>query len=341
MLCALVGCTAQNNNFQSVEVDEFDNIINSGDVLLVDVRTASEYASGHIDGALNIDVQQSDFKQKATMLPADKTIAVYCRSGRRSKKAASILADSNYKVVELNNGIKGWTAASKPVTTEVADVFTTKNGIKIKMYCIKHGSIRMQIGDKWIYVDPVTKAAQPVTDYTSMPKADAILITHEHGDHLDKEAISQLSTQETMLIVNPRSNEVLGGKGAAMKNGEEKTLFGTIKIEAVPAYNTSAEKQNFHPKGRDHGYIITVDGFRIYVAGDTEDIAELDKIKDIDVAFMPCNLPYTMTVEQLAKAAKTVSPKVLFPYHYGNTEIAKAAEQLKGTAIEVRIRQYQ
>ncbi len=130
MLCALMGCTAQNNNFQSVEVDEFDNIINSGDVLLVDVRTASEYASGHIDGALNIDVQQSDFKQKATMLPADKTIAVYCRSGRRSKKAASILADSNYKVVELNNGIKGWTAASKPVTTEVADVFTTKNGIK-------------------------------------------------------------------------------------------------------------------------------------------------------------------------------------------------------------------
>ena len=199
----------------------------------------------------------------------------------------------------------------------------------------------MQIGDKWIYVDPVTKAAQPVTDYTSMPKADAILITHEHGDHLDKEAISQLSTQKTMLIVNPRSNEVLGGKGAAMKNGEEKTLFGTIKIEAVPAYNTSAEKQNFHPKGRDNGYIITIDGFRIYVAGDTEDIAELDKIKDIDVAFMPCNLPYTMTVEQLAKAAKTVSPKVLFPYHYGNTEIAKAAEQLKGTAIEVRIRQYQ
>ena len=130
MLCALMGCTAQNNNFQSVEVDEFDNIIKSGDVLLVDVRTASEYASGHIDGALNIDVQQSDFKQKATMLPADKTIAVYCRSGRRSKKAASILADSSYKVVELNNGIKGWTAAGKPVTTEVADVFTTKNAQK-------------------------------------------------------------------------------------------------------------------------------------------------------------------------------------------------------------------
>ncbi|MDO5446655.1 MAG: MBL fold metallo-hydrolase [Prevotellaceae bacterium] len=234
----------------------------------------------------------------------------------------------------------GCTAQSNNFQNVAVDEFTTDNGTPIKMYCIKHGSVRMQIGEKWVYIDPVTKAVQPVTDYTTMPKADIILITHEHGDHLDAEAINQLANDDTKIIVNPHSKEMLGGKGTAIKNGDVINEQ-QITIEAVPAYNTSADKQNFHPKGRDNGYILTIDGFRIYIAGDTEDIPEMKQIKDIDVAFLPCNLPYTMSPEQLAKAATMVKPKVLFPYHYGNTDIDKAVKLLEGTNIDVRIRQYQ
>lgn len=220
------------------------------------------------------------------------------------------------------------------------DHFVTKKGTKVDMYCIKHGSIRMQIGDKWLYIDPVTDKVQPVTDYSKMPKADVILITHEHADHLDAKAIEQLAKKGTILITNPRSSEQLGGKGTVMKNGDKKTAVNWT-IEAVPAYNSSAEKKQFHPQGRDNGYILTVDGMRIYIAGDTEDIPEMKKIKKIDVAFLPCNLPFTMTPEQLAKAARIIKPNVLFPYHYGQTDIQQVVKLLKGSGIDVRIRQYQ
>lgn len=233
------------------------------------------------------------------------------------------------------------TTEAKTKQEEGVDSFTTPNGTSVKMHCIKHGSVRIQIGDKEVYVDPVINAVQPETDFTVMPKADYIFITHEHFDHLDSLAINQLTKEGTTLIINPRSSEILGGKGDVMKNGDEKSLAETWKINAVPAYNNSEEKQQFHPKGRDNGYILTVDGFRIYIAGDTEDIEEMNEIKDIDVAFLPCNLPYTMTPEQLAKAAKMVQPKVLFPYHYGQTEIQQVVTLLEGSGIDVRIRQYQ
>ncbi|MBQ0022637.1 MAG: MBL fold metallo-hydrolase [Prevotellaceae bacterium] len=223
---------------------------------------------------------------------------------------------------------------------EEVDLFTTKSGAPVAIHCIKHGSLSMQIGDKWLYVDPVTNAVKPATDYSVLPKADIILVTHEHHDHLDATAIEQLTKAETQLILNPRSSEQLGGKGFVMKNGDSHTALG-ITIDAVPAYNNSADKQQFHPKGRDNGYILTIDGLRIYIAGDTEDIEEMASIKDIEVAFLPCNLPYTMTPEQLAKAAKSFSPKVVFPYHYGNTEIQQTVKLLDGSGIDVRIRQYQ
>ena len=232
--------------------------------------------------------------------------------------------------------------AEQTVTEDGADAFVTANGTAINMYCIKHGSIRMQIGDKWLYVDPVTTAVQPVTDYTELPKADFILVTHEHHDHLDSLAIAQLTKEGTMLFTNPRSNEILGGIGEVMSNGHRINMItGEWQIDAVPAYNKSADKQQFHPKGRDNGYILTVDGFRIYIAGDTEDIEEMAEIKDIDVAFLPCNQPFTMTPEQLANAAKMIMPKVLFPYHYGQTDIHQVDSLLDGTGIDVRIRDYQ
>lgn len=337
---SMLGCNAQ-KPYQSISVDEFEKVIADKNITILDVRTAEEYSEGHIALAMNIDVKQADFEAKSkTSLDKSKTLAVYCRSGNRSKKACDILSANGYKVVELSTGIMGWQNAGKAVTKEEVDVFTTAKSTNVYVHCIKHGSLSINIDDKWIYVDPVTDKVSPVTDYTAMPKADYILITHEHGDHLDAKAIEQLTKEGTTLIVNPRCSEILGGKGEVMRNGDNKEI-STWKVDAVPAYNTSADKQKFHPKGRDNGYVLTIEGLRIYIAGDTEPIAEMQEIKDIDVAFLPCNLPFTMTPEQLSEAAKIIRPKVLFPYHYGKTDILQVVKLLEGSGIDVRIRQYQ
>ena len=130
------------------------------------------------------------------------------------------------------------------------------------------------------------------------------------------------------------------GYGKIMLNGQ-CLMLDDIKVEAVSAYNNSEGRTQFHPKGRDNGFILTIDGLRIYIAGDTEDIPEMQDIKDVDIAFMPCNQPYTMTTEQLVKAAKTVKPKVLFPYHYGQSDVSGIPSQLKDYDIDVRIRHYE
>ena len=131
------------------------------------------------------------------------------------------------------------------------------------------------------------------------------------------------------------------GSGKVMKNGEKMQIAKDFKVEAVPAYNITKGRQQFHPKDRDNGYIITIDGLRIYIAGDTEDIPEMNDIKNIDIAFLPCNQPYTMTPEQLVAAAKIIKPKVLFPYHYGQTDVSNIPAQLKNDGIDVRIRHYE
>jgi len=339
-LMGLTGCNAQSASVSRVEVPEFEKAITDDNVVLVDVRTASEYADGHIEGAINMDVQKDDFESVAVKtLPKGATVAIYCRSGNRSRRAAEILQGKGFNVVELSTGFNGWSAAGKNGTKEEVDLFLTPGGISVYLYCIKHGTIRMKIGGKWIHVDPVSKGAQPVTDYSVMPKADVILVTHEHGDHLDAGAIADLTKDGTVLIANSASQAKLG-KGEVMKNGDSRSVAG-IEIKAVPAYNNSEEKQNFHPKGNGNGYVLTVDGFCIYIAGDTEDIPEMKELKKVDVAFLPCNLPYTMTPEQLANAARSFSPKVVFPYHYGQTEIQQTVSLLSGSGIEVRIRQYQ
>ena len=233
------------------------------------------------------------------------------------------------------------TAQSGESVEPGCDVFKTMGGMTVKMFCIKHGSLRMQVGDEWVYVDPVTTAVKPETDYSTLPKADYILVTHEHFDHLDSVAINQLSKEGTVLITNARCYEILGGKGLVMANGDMLELPNGWTVDAVPAYNISTEKLQFHPKGRDNGFVLTIDGMRIYIAGDTEDIPEMADIKDIDVAFLPCNLPYTMTPEQCAHAATMIKPAVLFPYHYGQTDIQQVVKLLEGSDIDVRIRDYQ
>ena len=220
------------------------------------------------------------------------------------------------------------------------DAFKTKNGKSVKFHALVHASIRIVYDGREIEIDPVTKLGNKTIDYTAMPKADYLFVTHEHGDHFDKEAIKLLSEEKTQLFMNKRCVEMYGS-GVAMMNGDKMQLTDDFSVEAVPAYNTTEGHLQFHPKGRDNGYILTLDGLRIYIAGDTEDIAELQELKDIDVAFLPCNLPFTMSPEQLSNAAKIIKPKVLFPYHYGKTDIQQVVKLLEGSGIEVRIRQYQ
>ena len=220
------------------------------------------------------------------------------------------------------------------------DVFTTKSGKTVTFHALMHACIRIQVDGKEIEIDPVGKLGERRVNFTLFPKADYIFVTHEHGDHFDKEAIKVLSSETTMLIANGRCADMLG-YGSAMKNNERIEVADGFTVEAVPAYNTTEGHLQFHPKGRDNGYILTIDGFRIYIAGDTEDIPEMAEIKDIDVAFLPCNQPYTMTTDQLVKAARMIKPKVLFPYHYGQTDVSVLPEQLKADGIDVRIRHYE
>ena len=330
-------------NYENADVKGFAELMNDSNVVVLDVRTADEFKEGHLVGALNIDQAQSDFIEKAKVaLPTDKTIAVYCRSGRRSASAAGRLAAVGYKAVNLKGGIIAWKEAKKPVTTDTyeVDVFKTKSAKTVKFHALVHASIRIEYDGKEIEIDPVTKLGNKTIDYSAMPKADYLFLTHEHGDHFDKEAIKLLTGEKTQLVMNKRCAEMYGGPCAVLYNNQSATL-GDINVDAVPAYNNSEGRTQFHPKGRDNGYILTIDGLRIYIAGDTEDIPEMQDIKDIDIAFMPCNQPYTMTTEQLVKAAKTVKPKVLFPYHYGQTDLSGIPSQLKGSGIDVRIRHYE
>jgi L-ascorbate metabolism protein UlaG (beta-lactamase superfamily)/rhodanese-related sulfurtransferase len=324
-------------------VKGFAELMNDPNVVVLDVRSVEEFKEGHIEGAMNIDQAQSDFVEKAkAMIPTTKTVAVYCRSGRRSANAAGRLIAEGYKCVNMKGGILAWKEAKMPVTTETyeVDVFTTKSGKTVKFHALVHASIRIEYDGKEIEIDPVTKLGKKTIDYSAMPKANYVFVTHEHGDHFDKEAIKLLSNDKTRLVANKRCADMLGD-GQVMVNGDKLQIAEDFTVEAVPAYNTTDGRTQFHPKGRDNGYILTLDGLRIYIAGETEDIPEMQDIKDVDIAFLPCNQPYTMTPEQLIKAAKTLKPKVLFPYHHGQTDVSRLPEQLKDWRIDVRIRHYE
>jgi len=165
-------------------------------------------------------------------------------------------------------------------------------------------------------------------------------VTHEHPDHFDEMAIARLRGTQTAVYLNRNTQERLHGSNVVMKNGDSLRIGEGVWLWAVPAYNTTEGREQFHPKGRDNGYILQLDGLRIYIAGDTEDIPEMANLKKIDIAFLPCNQPYTMTPDQLVKAAKSFMPKVLFPYHYSDTRINMVLMKMVGSGIDVRIRDY-
>jgi L-ascorbate metabolism protein UlaG (beta-lactamase superfamily) len=196
-----------------------------------------------------------------------------------------------------------------------------------------------EIGGKVIHIDPWSRLA----DYSTMPKADLILLTHHHGDHLDKDAMQHVRTENTGVVFTEICAEKVEG-GIVMKNGDRQTVMD-IDIEAVPAYNLVHKRENgefYHPKGEGNGYVLTFGDTRVYVAGDTENIPEMKALEDIDIAFLPMNLPYTMSPEMVVDAVSAFKPKVLYPYHYGDTDVSELIDLLKENVdTEVRIRKMQ
>jgi L-ascorbate metabolism protein UlaG (beta-lactamase superfamily) len=216
------------------------------------------------------------------------------------------------------------------------DVIPTAAG-DLTITFVGHGTLMFGFDGKVIHVDPVGREA----DYGSMPDADLILVTHEHGDHLDADAIASIKTERTVVIYSRSCADRVEG-AIAMENGATRTEHG-IGIEAVPAYNLvhmRSSGQPYHPKGNGNGYVITFADLRVYVAGDTENTPEMMALEDIDIAFLPMNLPYTMTPEMVAEAVRAFRPAVLYPYHFGRTdpnELVKLLEGEEETEIRVRM----
>ena len=215
------------------------------------------------------------------------------------------------------------------------DVIKTSAG-DLELFFIGHSSLMMTFHGKIIHFDPYGKKA----DYTKLPKADLIFVTHDHNDHFDLAALQNIQKKGTVVVLPPICSDRVP-EGWIMENGETMTVQG-IEVKAVPAYNIVHKRENgqaFHPKGLGNGYILTFGDKRIYVAGDTENIPEMKTLKGISCAFLPMSVPSTMTPEMVADAAKTLKPKILYPYHYNETDPTRITELLKNTpAVEVRIR---
>jgi L-ascorbate metabolism protein UlaG (beta-lactamase superfamily) len=215
------------------------------------------------------------------------------------------------------------------------DTITTASGPLVVTF-IGHGTLMLQYAGRTIHIDPVGGYA----DYAKLPKADLVLITHHHGDHLDPSALEQIVSEKTTVIQTKLCTEKYP-KGKVMANGDVRKEAG-ITVEAVPAYNLVHKRPDgtpFHPRGEGNGYVLTFGDTRVYIAGDTENTPEMKALKNISVAFLPMNLPYTMTPEMVADAAKAFRPGILYPYHSGKTDPGLLVSLLKhAKGIEVRIR---
>ena len=214
-----------------------------------------------------------------------------------------------------------------------SDFFDTLKG-KLEIVFLGHGSLLLAYNGSNIYIDPVSQYA----NFSKYPKADLILITHEHNDHLDPKAIAALSKPETRIILSEASRKKLG-HGEVLQHGHSIDVAG-VTVLAVPAYNITSSRMGYHPRERkDNGYVLSIGSLRIYIAGDTEPIPEMANIGKIDIAFLPMNLPFTMTPTQVAQAARIIKPRILYPYHFGSTDTSEITRLLSSDKdIEVRIR---
>lgn len=216
-----------------------------------------------------------------------------------------------------------------------SDIIETSKG-PLEITFIGHGTLMFSFESLVMHVDPVSAYG----DYSLLPKADIILITHQHGDHLDPDAVQKILKKDTEIILTESCRSQFPD-GRVVRNGEKILLKG-IPLEAVPAYNVLNKRSSgdvFHPRGEGNGYVLDFGDKRVYIAGDTENIPEMKQLKDIEVAFLPMNLPYTMSPEMAAAAARSFLPRILYPYHYGQTDPQKLVDLLADVAgIEVRVR---
>lgn len=207
---------------------------------------------------------------------------------------------------------------------------------RLEVYFLGHGTLMFTFAGKVIHLDPVSRYA----DYSTLPRADLVLITHAHGDHLEQAGLAAVRTKSTTVIYSHDCIDKLDG-GKLLENGGKQEFSG-IMVEAVPAYNVQHERSPgmpYHPRGDGNGYLLTFGDLRVYVAGDTENIPEMKELQNVDIAFLPMNLPYTMTPRMTADAARLFHPKVLYPYHYGETDPEELVKLLAADKdIEVRIR---
>jgi L-ascorbate metabolism protein UlaG (beta-lactamase superfamily) len=237
-------------------------------------------------------------------------------------------------------------SVSTPAIAQAAqdDQIATTNG-NLVIHPVHHAGLVLTWNGKRIVADPTTFPPGPnsgAADFKGANAPDLILITHEHGDHFSVPTLTELAGPNT-VIVAPQSvygmlPPALRAKTKVMKNGDKGTFAG-VPVEAVVEYNTTPERMMFHPKGRDNGYVLSLGGKRVYLAGDTEEAPELKNLPNIDVAFIPMNLPYTMTVDAAAAWVKDFKPKIVYPYHYAESDVNKF-KTLVGNASEVRLRKW-
>lgn len=223
--------------------------------------------------------------------------------------------------------------------TKSSDRFETGAG-DITVHPVDHASFALETPRGVIYGDPVGDPAQ----YGDLPKPDLVLITHEHGDHYNVDTLTALIGDNTDLITNPAVYamlpDVLKAKASQLANGESAEWKG-LTIDVVPAYNITEDRKKFHPQGRDNGYVLSFDGFRVYISGDTENTPEMKALESIDLAFLSMNLPFTMDINQAADAVNAFKPKYVYPYHYrgrdGGTQDPAEFAKLVGEGTEVKL----
>ncbi|EAR50041.1 putative metal-dependent hydrolase [Oceanicola granulosus HTCC2516] len=220
----------------------------------------------------------------------------------------------------------------------MANRFETSNG-PITIHPVSHASFVMETPAGVIYADPVGGADA----YADLPAPDLILVTHEHGDHYDTDTLGALMGEGVHLITNPAVHDMLPEEmkaGAESLANGDSTEWQGVSIDAIPAYNLTEGRLDFHPEGRDNGYVLGFADFRVYVSGDTEDIPEMRALENIDVAFVSMNLPFTMDAEQAASAVQEFAPTYVYPYHYrgrdGGTQDPQRFAELVGDASEVK-----
>src|SRR6185503_11423804 len=224
------------------------------------------------------------------------------------------------------------------------DTVQTSNG-PLVIHPVHHAGLVLTWNGKRIVADPTTFPPGPnsgAADFRGPNPPDLILITHEHGDHFSVPTLTELAGPNTVIVV-PQSvfgmlPPALQAKAKVMSNGQTQTQAG-VSVEAVPEYNITPDRLMFHPKGRDNGYVLNLGGQRVYIAGDTEGTPELRGLRNIDIAFVPMNLPYTQTVEAAADWVKAFKPKVVYPYHYGESNVNQF-QMLVGNSSEVRLRKW-